>query len=427
MRVQYTISIHKKDLMRVLYCLFFLIPFLQPRGMVESFEVIGGGYHYINSLFNYWRFIAIFGLLIMIYLKKMRVSMFTISVCAYYIYMVFVCFLKNADKSEAIANFIYIFGMLLIMEVFSKCRAFFIYFFEYIVGFLVLLNFAMVFLFPDGMYKNTRGDEGNWLFGYYNAHLFTVLPWLVIFFICSLRKNGKLKWSTILVGMICLIGIFVAGSKTSSIALLAFLVAIVISLKVGKISLPGIAVVFSISMIISYLIVILRIQAYFADFIENVLNRDVSLTGRTIIWDAALEAFSHSPMIGNGSVVYIPVSTDWTTTQAHNAFLNILANGGIIGLVLFVLMFAIVAQKMFRMEKHPYKEVIYSGMIAYGIVFITEMPSLQHMLVIVLYLGYYLDEIIAEMPMNKPKKTALKLGKRSIVLLHGKSKRSRAV
>ena len=82
---------------------------------------------------------------------------------------------------------------------------------------------------------------------------------------------------------------------------------------------------------------------------------------------------------------------------------------------------------MFRMEKYPYKEVIYSGMIAYGIVFITEMPSLQHMLVIVLYLGYYLDEIIAEMPMNKPKKTALKFGRRSVVLLRGKSKRSEAV
>lgn len=421
------IYINKNQIMNYIVCLFLLVPFLQPRGMAEGFEILGGIYHYINLLFNYWRLIAIFGLLIMFFLKKIHVSKFMISVCAYYVYMVFVCFLKNVDKNEAITNFIYIFGMLLIMEVFLKHFSVFIYSFEYIVGFLVILNFAMVFLFPDGMYMNARGDEGNWLFGYYNAHLFTVLPWLVVFFICSLRKNGKLKWSTILVGMICLIGIFVAGSKTSSIALLAFLVAIVISLKVGKISLPGIAVVIVISMIISYLIVILQIQTYFADFIQNVLHRDLTFTGRTVIWNAALKAFFDSPIFGNGMLVYIPASSDWTTTQAHNAFLNILANGGIIGLVLFVLMFAIVAQKMFRMEKYPYKEVIYSGMIAYGIVFITEMPSLQHMLVIVLYLGYYLDEIITEMPMNKPKKTALKFGRRSVVLLRGKSKRSEAV
>lgn len=421
------ICINKNQITNYIVCLFFLVPFLQPNGMLESFEMLGGLYHYINSLFRYWRFVAIFGLVLMILLKKIRLSKFTISVLLFYAYMVFVCFYKNVSKSDAINNFIYVFGIILIMEVFQKHMKTYIYILGCIIGFLIFINVLTVFLFPGGMYVNARGDEGNWVLGYYNVHIFEILPWLIIFFICSLRKNGKLEWSAILVGAICLIGIFVAGSKTSSIALLAFLVAIVISLKIGKISLPGVAVVFVVSMIISYLIVILQIQTYFADFIQNVLHRDLTFTGRTVIWDAALEAFFDSPLFGNGMLVYMPASSDWTTTQAHNAFLNILANGGIIGLVLFVLMFAIVAQKMFRMEKHPYKEVIYSGMIAYGIVFITEMPSLQHMLVIVLYLGYYLDEIIAEMPMNKPKKTALKFGRQSVVLLRGKSKRSGAV
>ncbi|MFR8088296.1 MAG: O-antigen ligase family protein [Lachnospirales bacterium] len=294
------------------------------------------------------------------------------------------------------------------MDVFFEHSKIYMHILEYVIGVIIFLNVITVFLFPDGMYANIRGDEGNWILGYYNVHIFIILPWLIIFFICSIKRNGKLKWSAILVGVICLIGIFVAGSKTSSIALLVFLVAIIISVKIGKISLPGVAVVFVVSMSISYLIVILQIQTYFADFIQNTLHRDLTFTGRTVIWDAALEAFFDSPILGNGMLVYMPASSDWTTTQAHNAFLNILANGGIIGLALFVLMFALVAQKMFQIGKHSYKEVIYGGMIAYGIVFITEMPSLQHMLVMILYLGYHLDEIIAEMPMKKQKMITLK-------------------
>ncbi len=402
------IYVNKNEIINYIVCLFFLTPFLQPNGMLEGFEILGGIYHYINSLFRYWRFGAIFVLILMFFLKKIYPSKFSICVLIFYAYMTFVCFYKDVSKDDAMNNLIYVMGIILIMDVFFEHSKIYMHILEYVIGVIIFLNVITVFLFPDGMYANIRGDEGNWILGYYNVHIFIILPWLIIFFICSIKRNGKLKWSAILVGVICLIGIFVAGSKTSSIALLVFLVAIIISVKIGKISLPGVAVVFVVSMSISYLIVILQIQTYFADFIQNTLHRDLTFTGRTVIWDAALEAFFDSPILGNGMLVYMPASSDWTTTQAHNAFLNILANGGIIGLALFVLMFALVAQKMFQIGKHSYKEVIYGGMIAYGIVFITEMPSLQHMLVMILYLGYHLDEIIAEMPMKKQKMITLK-------------------
>ena len=196
------IYVNKNEIINYIVCLFFLTPFLQPNGMLEGFEILGGIYHYINSLFRYWRFGAIFVLILMFFLKKIYPSKFSICVLIFYAYMTFVCFYKDVSKDDAMNNLIYVMGIILIMDVFFEHSKIYMHILEYVIGVIIFLNVITVFLFPDGMYANIRGDEGNWILGYYNVHIFIILPWLIIFFICSIKRNGKLKWSAILVGVI---------------------------------------------------------------------------------------------------------------------------------------------------------------------------------------------------------------------------------
>lgn len=418
MKISKTWRVSKKRCMELLFCFILLIPFFEPRGIWEIFDARGGFGGRINTLFFYGRIAVIVGMAALVICAKKLPSKISLCVFVYYFYMLTVCIIKQVDKSEAFNNLIFAVGILLILEFYLyRNISVFITVFVWLNGMVVLLNILTVFLFPYGMYENTRGDTGNWLLGYYNAHFFTVLPWLALFLLCSLRKNGKLKWKTVLVPAICIAAIYFAGSKTSSIALLIFFVALILTLKIGKITMPNIGIIIAGSIFLSYLLIMFRIQEYFANFIQTVLHRDASLTGRTVIWTTAISAFVKSPLIGNGVVVYYPsIFSDWSTTQAHNTFLNILVNGGVIGAGIFLLIFILVIRKVAKIQQHPYKKLFTVVMLAYGISFFTEMFQLPHMLATILFFAYHMDILIKAMPVRQIKQTVFKIGNVTIYL-----------
>lgn len=64
------------------------------------------------------------------------------------------------------------------------------------------------------------------------------------------------------------------------------------------------------------------------------MGRDITFTGRTYIWEQALQQFYHDPLFGSGDVGYL--ITGQITHQAHNEYLNVLSKYGLIGFVPFL-------------------------------------------------------------------------------------------
>lgn len=68
-----------------------------------------------------------------------------------------------------------------------------------------------------------------------------------------------------------------------------------------------------------------------------------SLTGRTFIWEASFDLIYHKPLLGYGfgaggtalEEYYRSITRSWSTFNTHNAFLQILLDLGITGLILF--------------------------------------------------------------------------------------------
>ncbi|HEY4601038.1 MAG TPA: O-antigen ligase family protein, partial [Cerasibacillus sp.] len=74
----------------------------------------------------------------------------------------------------------------------------------------------------------------------------------------------------------------------------------------------------------------------------EILEKDLTLSGRITIWDEALQLISKSYVFGYGEIQsarYITVGT--AQFNAHNIFLQILLQGGIIFLFLFIVIFII--------------------------------------------------------------------------------------
>jgi O-antigen ligase len=87
--------------------------------------------------------------------------------------------------------------------------------------------------------------------------------------------------------------------------------------------------------------VIFRLQERFAWFIEGVLGKTLTFTGRTAIWDYVIDSFSSSPAMGHGLHAYIATLNGFDFAHAHDLYLSVLYNSGVIGLgclLLFLLM-----------------------------------------------------------------------------------------
>jgi O-antigen ligase len=86
--------------------------------------------------------------------------------------------------------------------------------------------------------------------------------------------------------------------------------------------------------------------------IATALGRDLTLTGRTDIWEAMLETISERPLFGYGFnafwidwdhevTAYVWKRLEWECPNAHNGVMDLLAELGLSGLIVFLISYAI--------------------------------------------------------------------------------------
>ncbi|MBP0032831.1 MAG: O-antigen ligase family protein [Roseofilum sp. Belize BBD 4] len=138
-----------------------------------------------------------------------------------------------------------------------------------------------------------------------------------------------------------------AGALISTIIIIAILLSLNFVKKLNfRWALTCIVVMMALNICVG-LIVIENLEAIFTS-----LEKDMTLTGRTIIWPLILEEIYKSPLLGYGfggfwqnwrgddSPGYaIMTENGWSPPNAHNGFIDIFLAFGIIGLTLFVLSF----------------------------------------------------------------------------------------
>ena len=102
-------------------------------------------------------------------------------------------------------------------------------------------------------------------------------------------------------------------------------------------------------------VVFFQIQEKFSWLLSGILQKDISLTGRTEIWDVALAVINKQLWFGYGYTNHGNfVALYDFVTSGHSQMIQVLYYGGIVGLVLFlVLLFSVVRKAI----KAHYKEI----------------------------------------------------------------------
>ena len=179
------------------------------------------------------------------------------------------------------------------------------HFIEYTRGmklFLIVVIGISVFyqIFNQDYFGFTEsGNNNNFLvsdnyLGYY------YIPFLLIVYICEI--NNRSKRNIWLCGIVCILSLIRGWSVGAMLSFVLFVVGMFLitrSMVIRKMCTFFNAII--INVLIFVLLIIFRIHTYFEWFIVGVLHKSMTLSLRTLIWDAAIRNILSNPIIGYGT------------------------------------------------------------------------------------------------------------------------------
>lgn len=260
---------------------------------------------------------------------------------------------------------------------------------------LIYLNFVTIILFRD-----TKGYEGcHYLLGYYNSMMVYAYPAIAVATLYMQRLKKYVR--PLILILISSLTILLGRGSTALGALIGTIVcaAFYSLLKKTKIDEKWI-IVFLIAAVVLFNIFILFVYSggrftLIDVFIEKILHRETSFTGRTIIWEAAIELISQKPILGHGCFTSVVCSNGFVASQAHNNYLNILVVSGIVGFVLFMLFIYETIKELIKAKSSLSKVVMFSLLFGIFLSYITDAYAVNdYMFYVIFFLSYRLKDII---------------------------------
>lgn len=233
---------------------------------------------------------------------------------------------------------------------------------SFTLGLFVLINFATIILFPQGMYEFNNYTQ-NYFLGYRNNSIMLIFPAIIFSIVRSLRKYNKLTLSSFVITAVSFATVILAFSATSVIGMTVFILFLLLALINKMPNFLNIITYLAINIAYFFGVIILRLQEAFAFIIVDMLGRDLTFTGRTKIWDCALAAFAKSPVFGVGEIENQASRDLIGATHAHNYYLDLLYKSGLPGFLIFFAILIICGVALYRNRKNGKIPFVVSGAI----------------------------------------------------------------
>lgn len=222
--------------------------------------------------------------------------------------------------------------------------------FAYASLLLLIANLLFTFVLnPGGLYGNfSDGVYGECFLSNKN----TVRNPLLLGFVSSILLDAlKGKQTSIRSLLIITVGFVNLALVWSATALVVFSVACVLYfISIAHVRIPNMKV-FGLAAVVSWFaVVVLRRIDIFQHFIVDVLQKDMTFSGRTIMWDSAFDTIFQSPFLGQGFGSYL---TYWNinnpflqVSHCHNAFVDAMYKGGVLALLALIVLIVIACYQL---------------------------------------------------------------------------------
>jgi O-antigen ligase len=388
-----------KTLLRRLFWILLATPYFTPAlfGVLEGTE-------WLETAFDLWRMAAA-GVIAVKYLYELlryrRLPSKVLLCLVGYLFFVSLATVVRASNYWALLNHvatIITFCMLLELSLRADPEYTMDMLF-YPLTVLILANFVLLLLYPDGICTGGTYNYSYNLMGIDNLLAPVLIPYMFLVALRSTMQSGDLDWVAYVMIGVSSLTLLLVWSATGLMGLAVALVFLLFfyqrrwqTLFNGVTSMAaGFGLFFSV--------VLFRLQNLFSFLIEGVLHKGLSFTGRTDIWDTAISLFLASPFLGygyaqSGKVYRLRKGKYY---HAHNVFLELLMEGGVFALLCFLLMLGFSANQLMRHRKHPYACLISAGIMAAAVMTTMEpfLDSNGLLIYALVFLGYHVETLIS--------------------------------
>lgn len=314
-----------------------LMSFLKPSG----FDLMG--YNIVNFLFNIIRIISAIIIFIKYFAFKKSISYFFISEFIFFVLWICAYLIHSHPIMNILIFCISIMALTLLIEYCNAIGNIEILLNAFSINYILLLAFNLYYIVTNYGWK--LGID-NGIYEYFSflssdngtaGYIFPALYISMIEIDCVGDRKKKSNWAKFL----CLFCVIILNelrmwSATTLVGTFLLVVYLVFIRNNKSISIKYILYG---SIILNIGITIFRIQNLFSYFIEHFLNKTLTFTGRTVIWDWALRRFWNNPLIGNG------MDGIGSARYIDNLIVQLLYRGGIILFFAFVIYFFMALRK----------------------------------------------------------------------------------
>lgn len=322
--------------------------------------------HYLDLLFDVMK-IASFIFALFLLVKKNRYPIILICSLAYYALIVSLTFFKYGDTKTIILQCISASGAVMILYLMTVyIRDSFIKSTLLVFEVLIYCNCISVLIAPHGLYRfqTITGwwTDACWFLGIRNG---MTLTYLIAFYLewINYYLNKKEKVRFILFIIIASFTVFrinfsssiLIGAGSAGGLVTCWLCILLLFFMPNKIPFLNFMTAFLLDLVFFVLLIFFKIQRLFSFFLEMVLHKSVTLSGRVYLWERSLRVISKHLYFGYGyeygEDMANRLATPASVTTTQNGFLDVFYNGGI---ALFIVFLAIILVSAYLIRKHSF-------------------------------------------------------------------------
>lgn len=377
----FTINTHK--LIKNCLYLFIIFSLIVPDIIINHLSqyIVIDAFFTVNAL-------IIFLLLLLLTLFNNKIDFFLIIVFFFFIWRTLSSVLLHGGMHELSRTLRILSLVLFVSTAPKKDLKLILKIISYLMSFYVVLNFITMLVFPNGLYSDNM--RGAWILGIGNQFGFFMVPTIIMNAIVSWIKVKKISYFTIFIAIISFFSAFLADSMTG-VTIITILTVMLLLLKYDKYNITTLN--FNKLMIIYLLVWLFLILFNNFEFFEylfvEVLNRNMTLSGRTSIWNITVEEIKNSLFVGHGINTEISL-LNGTNFVAHNLILQVLLDSGIIGFGLFLILFLISGRKLNKNSGNKLALILSIGIFSILVGGLTESYRLTF-LILFLALAYNIN------------------------------------
>lgn len=388
-----------RSTLKRLFWIVLTIPYFKPAllGVLEGTELL-------ETAFDLWRMAAA-GVVVLLYLCEMirqrrRPSGVLLWLCGYLAFVALSTVLHGKNYWAILNHVVTIVSFCMLLELsLRRSPMVTMDMLFYPLTVLILANFLLECVYPGGVCTGGTYNYSYNLLGIDNLLAPLLIPYMFLTALRSTMLHGDLDRVSYCMLGVSALSLLLVWSATGLMGLAVALVFLLFFYQRRWQTLFNGATAMLSGVGLFFAVVLYRLQDVFAFLIEGVLHKGLSFTGRTEIWDTAIDNILRSPALGYGLAqsgkVYRLRKHKYY--HAHNVFLEVLMEGGFCALLCFLMMLASAVKPLMIHRKHPYACLISAGLMACGIMTTMEpfLDSNGLLIYALVFLGYHIGTLIS--------------------------------